>query len=424
MASFKPKSGTICYSDPNDLPSYVPPPKEFIEWRTNQLARTKTATFNVTYVGFTPQAEAAFQEAVDIWSTLITSPVEINILAQWSALGQGVLGGATAGTYFRDFTGTQRHLIWHAVALAEKIARKELNDPGDPDIVASFSSGVDWHFDPNSAPPSGKYDLVTVVLHEIGHGLGITKSYTVSGDNGLISEFFGLPVAYETLLENSTGQNLVQDFNSPSPDLKIQITGGALFSNSDIIRASNSGNKANVYAPPTFASGSSVAHLDETSYNSTANALMTPFISPQEQNHNPGPISMAILEEMGWKSLLIEHTPVPNTEDVLTPYVVVCKINTDESYDPGSVTLRYKTETSPYTTVAMTATGNPDEFSATIPATGSAIEYAYYITVKHGDDRIFKRPGGLYVQGVDSVAQLHIFLKRGQIPKHHYKSRT
>lgn len=414
MDSFKPKQGIICYAHPTNAPSYVPPPAEFVEWRKNQSARTKTATFNVTYTGFTPQAETAFQFAVDIWSTLITSPVPINITAQWSALGSGVLGGANAGTYYRDFAGTQRHLIWHPVALAEKITRRELNDPANPDIVASFSSQANWHFDPNTLPASGAYDLVTVVLHEIGHGLGITKSYTVVGDNGQISSFFGLPVAYETFVVNSSDQGIIQSFTSPSTALKTQLTGGNLFFDSPLVKAANNSSKAQIFAPGTFAQGSSIAHLDETVFPSgNINALMTPFISPQEKNHNPGPISMAILNDIGWKSLLIEHTALANTEDVSSPYEVKCRILSDEPYDPASVKLRYKTESSPYITVAMTATSNPDEFSAMIPNTGSTVEYRYYITVTDAINRAFKRPGGLYLQGVDSVAQLHIFFEAG-----------
>ncbi|NJN42316.1 MAG: hypothetical protein HC811_08960 [Flammeovirgaceae bacterium] len=121
MASFKPKKGVVCYGDSHDAPSYVPPPDAFLKWQENSSERGQAATFNVTYTGFTQEAQASFQRAVDIWSALITSPVTINITAEWLGLGVGVLGGASAGTYFRDFKGTQHHLIWHPVALQKKL---------------------------------------------------------------------------------------------------------------------------------------------------------------------------------------------------------------------------------------------------------------------------------------------------------------
>src|SRR5262245_40681999 len=39
--------------------------------------RPQTATITVTYNGFSPQAQTAFQEAVNIWQSILTSPVTI-----------------------------------------------------------------------------------------------------------------------------------------------------------------------------------------------------------------------------------------------------------------------------------------------------------------------------------------------------------
>ena len=54
----------------------------------------ETATFDVAYDGFSPEARAAFQRAVDIWATQLTSPVTIQVRATWKLLGPGVLGSA------------------------------------------------------------------------------------------------------------------------------------------------------------------------------------------------------------------------------------------------------------------------------------------------------------------------------------------
>jgi hypothetical protein len=64
-----------------------------------------TATFIVTYNGFTPQAQAAFQAAVDVWASQISSTVPIRITANWIALPPGVLGSAGAVDLVRDFPG-------------------------------------------------------------------------------------------------------------------------------------------------------------------------------------------------------------------------------------------------------------------------------------------------------------------------------
>jgi len=70
---------------------YTPPPEEFLK---NRLNKKTTATINVTYEGFTSEAQAAFQYAVDIWASLISSPVEINVHASYEPIEHGPLGQA------------------------------------------------------------------------------------------------------------------------------------------------------------------------------------------------------------------------------------------------------------------------------------------------------------------------------------------
>ena len=43
----------------------------------------------VTYTDFTPEAQAAFQFAVDIWAALLNIPIEVRVDATFSALAEG-----------------------------------------------------------------------------------------------------------------------------------------------------------------------------------------------------------------------------------------------------------------------------------------------------------------------------------------------
>jgi len=415
----KVQGGTICYHKPEDSNLIIPPPAAYEAWKRKPSAKTNATTFEVTYVNFSAEAQQAFQKAVDIWSSLIESPVPIRILAVWQPISGSALGGASPGTYIRDFDGAPKVLTWYPVALAEKMTGQEFNDADEPDIFAQFNSSfADWSFRTDGVPISQKTDLVSVVLHEIGHGLGITKAYDISGANGIISDFFSdLHVPYDHFLENSSDVNLVQGFTPPSAALRTELTGGALFFRSPLLPKSPIDNRARIYAPAAFASGSSIAHLDETTYNGTANALMTPFIGNAEVMHNPGNLIMRMLADMGWVNTRIVHTPLPNTENISSPYQVVVTLEADTknqeggtySYNSNEVKLNYTTNGSTFTVISMNATGQPNQFTATIPSTGSAISYGYFISVKDNLDRTLTKPGIFTDDGTAPVQRFFVF---------------
>jgi hypothetical protein len=362
-------------------------------------ARTKSANIEVTYVGFTAEAQGAFESAVNIWESLLTSNVTIHVLARWAPLANGVLGGASSGGYIMNFDGAQRANVWYPVALAEKISRKDLNDPDDPDIIATFNStNSSWHFG-SANPPPGTHDLMSVVLHEIGHGLGITKTYEVSGGTGTIASFYnGRPVVYETNLEDASQKNLVTTFEAPSAALGTALTSSLVFYNSPLVRNVNGNQSASIYAPTTYSPGSSIAHLDEVTYPAgSSNSLMTPSIGAAERILDPGPIIMQILKDMGWVTTYIDHTPLRPTEDTTTPLTVTCKVTSDTSFDPATLSVNYSTDGTTFTSVVMTPTGTPTEFKATIP-NGLAAKYHYFIKVTDGDQRIITEPGTSYIQ--------------------------
>jgi hypothetical protein len=319
----------------------------------------------------------------------------------WQSLGTNVLGSATPYTFYRNFDGAQKDGVWYPIALAEKMANKELNPSSDPDIYASFNSDqTSWYYGTGNI--FGKYDLTSVVLHEIGHGLGITHSYEVSGTNGQIQSLFGVPVVYESFIQNGASKNLVESFTSPSADLATQLTGGNLFFKGPLSNAVPSA-PTKLYAPTKYSAGSSVAHLDETTYPpGDINSLMTPTFAAAEVNHNPGPLAMALLQDMGWNNIHIKHTPLANTETTNQDFSVVCKIEKDTAYDASSVKLSYSINGAALTTVSMTATGNADEFSAVIPhPTNPSVitTYYYFISVKDVIQRTFSTPGKLWQQG-------------------------
>ncbi len=392
---------TVCYAHTDDNPCYIPPPEQYLKWANG--ARTKTSTIEVTYnPGFTPEAIAAFDYAIGIWETLISSSVPIKIDAYWSSLGPGVLGGALYTSAYANFTGAQKLNVFYPVAMAEKITGQNLNG-NNPDIFVQFSNSANWHYNTGTPPPSGQFDLATVVLHEIGHGLGFAGTFTVNGSSGEVGlQASGVPIIYDVPVENASGSNLIQTVSSPSPDLRAQLISDNLFFNSV------TSLKPKIYAPVNFNGGSSISHLDETTFNNTTNALMTPQIAPAERIHDPG-VAWAMLKDMGWEIVKINHQPLADSENTTGPYVITTSLQADVGYTASSLKLNYTTDGSTFSVVTMNPTGLPNQFTASIPGSGNPQNYGYFISVNDIEGREFVNPGKIVRKLASELQNIHIF---------------
>lgn len=152
-----------------------------------------------------------FQTAAWIWGALLPSDVEIRVGARFDLQTctetSGVLGSAGPGTVHRDFANAPFANTWYHQALANRLAGVDLSLQND--ITTTFNSGVGsagcltsgWYYgiDGNEGT---QIELLPVVLHELGHGLGF--STTTNGSTGGLMN--GAPHVYDRfLMSASTG---------------------------------------------------------------------------------------------------------------------------------------------------------------------------------------------------------------------------
>lgn len=269
------------------------------------LAALRKTNVEVDYQGFSPDAQKVFQRAVDIWSVSVASSVPVRIHAAWTPLGANVLGQAGPSEFFADTSGVAKAATYYPSALACKLAKADLASAGDPHIEAQFNSNfTNWYFGLDGNTPGDSYDLLSVVLHELGHGLGFIGSMDGSGAEGS----YGLgpdswPAIYDHFVFNQSGQALLDAalFPNPSTALKGQLTSAQIFFQGTNAVAANQDKPVRLYAPSTWEAGSSYSHLDETTFSaSSPNTLMTPLLGRGQSIHSPGPIGLGILQDLGW----------------------------------------------------------------------------------------------------------------------------
>jgi hypothetical protein len=258
----------------------------------------------------------AFQFAADIWGGILDSNVEIRVGANFDPLDciedppgtfQITLGQAGPKNAFSFSGGTGVKLnTWYPVALVNKLLGMDADSDND-DIVATFNSSLGttceaptaWYYGLDANPPAGTIDFVTVILHELAHGLG----FLTFVDLATGAKLEGLDDIYMTFLENHSTAELYPDMDDAGRIAASINTGNLHWVGPRVIangvgltsgRVLPSGH-VKMYAPNPAEPGSSVSHFSDTL---SPDELMEPEFTTV--NHNVG-LAESLLKELGWE---------------------------------------------------------------------------------------------------------------------------
>ena len=269
-----------------------------------------TSRFDVKYNNFPDWAKKEVQAAIDVWSANFKSSVVVSVDASWGRSSSwGVLGSARPGSFFSAFSGAPDPSLWYSSAAANALAGKDL-DKANPEIIIQVNSAAAWDTRGDGSPSSSEYDLESVFIHEIGHGLGFLS-------NDAYDPYYGLgsldqPTPFDAYLQTSDGRRLA-DLPTPSKELGVALTSSLVWSGPLGIKA-NTGIKPKMYTPSRYQSGSSTSHLDEATFSKSGlDSVMTPSLDPGEIFHEPGPLLLAMMEDMRNKPPVGIATDLPQS---------------------------------------------------------------------------------------------------------------
>ena len=267
-----------------------------ITWNVNFADVT-----NNTGVGFDDATKGAarrqtFLEVLDYLGSVLdeTGTVDLDILASQTD-GSGFL--ASAGPYFFSGpAGFRNGFVYDHL--------KNGSDPTSlvPDATVTFDFGYTWNSETDT-PTGSEFDLYTVALHEMSHAIGYMSLIQPDGTSDISGGDPGVYSVYDSFLELGDGTDLFGaggDFLGSASDL---TSGNVYFNGANAALAY--GGPVPVYAPSTFQSGSSIAHLANS-----VTSLMNYSVAPGVSKRLYSSVDLGVLKDIGWN---ISTVPEPST---------------------------------------------------------------------------------------------------------------
>ena len=273
----------------------------------SQSETTATASFQISWVGSPPTAvRNAVSMAAQIWADHLIAPVPVVVQVTYTDLAGNTLGSAGPARLYRVGDDLVPEPLYNQLLGAQANA--------DAEVLVEIDSSAPWYTGLDGNTPAFQYDLVTVMLHELGHALGFLGSARpVSSTTASIGYDLGglvLPARFDRAVQSFGGTALWGGYPNPGSGLFNQITGGNLWFSTPRVLEANGGARMRLYAPNPWESGSSFSHFDEASYPpGDPRSLMTPSVSAGEAIHDPGDVTLAVLELIGWQTTLFLEAP-------------------------------------------------------------------------------------------------------------------
>lgn len=277
-----------------------------------------------------PRVKTVVMEAARLWADVFPSAVEIRMLAAWTEMGSGVLGSAGPTFLFWGGDcdlGLKPQL--YTPPILNSILGRDFDDGFgilEHHFELSVSSAIDWHFGlEGETVPTNQLDFLSLVLHEMAHGLFFFSFSDVRSFQGSFRPGFGSNEFLEDGTQLAVSQRTPSHFDrfltddSKTP-LVLLCEDGATFYNALVTairffdpRATAAGRLTDfsMHSPPTYAYGTSTMHFLENADARAADCernnldgadpnqcsgLMSPSLDRGQAQHEIGENTKRILD--------------------------------------------------------------------------------------------------------------------------------
>jgi len=323
---YAPHTGEIEYVDSDNPGRFATLPE--VHSRVQPKGRGGNLSWNVTYTDVSTDQNFGWDDPVHGATRQATLVAVLEYLS-------AVLHATTSATIdvrfnlsSTDGTGflaTARTFLPPGNGYASGFAHQHITTGVDPsavfvDIESTVDFGYNWNNDLDT-PTGGQYDLFTVLLHEITHGLGFFNPTSVTGTSG---ENGTNPGRYSVVAQLTEYDDSGPVGSGTSTPLWVTTPADGTFSGdpSDltstrlVFNGANAvaalGSKPRIYAPSTFASGSSLSHWG---INFIGQAVMPHQIASGLEMREFVDFEIGALRDIGYPNAAPPDAPPPPDTD-------------------------------------------------------------------------------------------------------------
>ncbi|MDR2973040.1 MAG: InlB B-repeat-containing protein [Bacteroidales bacterium] len=202
---------------------------------------------------------SATEFGLELWSNELAGTVPVSINVDFYPLGAGIIGMSFRTQNFLD-TETN---TWYCSALWNQLVGYNATSMNDISIL--MSSNFNFYFGYDGV--TSKIDYVTIVIHEVTHGLGFysmcdnygTYSYTTEEGYWENTDFPGI---YDRMLYKGISGPCLTELNQN--ERAELMTSNNMYAAGPNLLVANEGDRVKIFAPSTYMSGSSSHHWDNS----------------------------------------------------------------------------------------------------------------------------------------------------------------